>query len=253
MIIVSSEITSDGFSKNKFSCCLCKEAKYAHEFTVNINGLQTRELRIICSSCVPIFNLLPTKNKIELVQKRIEEYHGEKQFIYGLFEPASSKLKYIGRTNDTKKRYQRHLQQAKEYQKKLDSLINLENELSISFHSSKKWIADLIKSGFKPEMKVIEEVKPTVKVCEQEMRWICQSIKEREDILNVENFSNRIKTLISSCKFSFKTVPLDLLIDSNFISEMDKLTSHLNRESGWRKAVLIHNAYKENIDLFASY
>ena len=234
-----------GYSKNKFDCGLCEETKYAHEFTIGINGVNVREFRIICAICVSQFNSLSNKKRVDIVWSKLEKFCGNEQFIYGLFEPNEDCLRYIGRTNNANKRFQGHLRQGIKFINKLKDENFVDYTSDKYFYSSKKWIADLKLEEKKPEMKILEIVKPTPKVFEQEMRWICQSIKEGKELLNVENNFEDIKKLISSCNFSFKTVSMDYLKSINFIEEIYTLTSHMNRESNWEKAFLVYEVFNK--------
>lgn len=61
-------------------------------------------------------------------------------FIYGLYCPLDEQIKYIGKSNDPKGRYRKHLQMCDNN--------NQKNE----------WISKLINSGLKPILKILEEV-----------------------------------------------------------------------------------------------
>lgn len=237
---LSENFSQLGYSKNKFGCNLCKKLKHAHELDIQINRIPARAFRIICIDCISEFNLLPNETRVKIIWSALEICFGKNQFIYGLFEPNSEILRYVGRTNDIKRRFQRHLQQGADFLKKLDDENFSDYALDIYFYSSKKWIADLKLEGKNPEMKILEIVEPTPKVYEQEMRWICQPIKENKEILNVENNSEEIKNLILSSDFSFKTVSMDYLKSINFIGKIISYTSHMNKESGWEKAFLVY-------------
>jgi hypothetical protein len=63
----------------------------------------------------------------------------KKVFIYGLKCPITEKIRYIGKTNNLKDRYSRHINEKKNYHKCL-------------------WIKNLKEQGVKPEMVVIDEV-----------------------------------------------------------------------------------------------
>jgi len=63
-------------------------------------------------------------------------------FIYGLKDPISNKIRYVGRTNDLDRRFKEHLRV----------------DRTASCHK-KNWIASLITNGLKPELVVLKVVK----------------------------------------------------------------------------------------------
>lgn len=62
-------------------------------------------------------------------------------YIYILIDPTQNKLRYVGKTTDTNRRFRRHL-----------------NERFISDTHKDKWIRKLMDSGYKPQMEIIDKV-----------------------------------------------------------------------------------------------
>jgi hypothetical protein len=101
-------------------------------------------------------------------------------------------------------------------------------------------------------LEVLESVTPSVRVCEREMRWICQSIREGHDLLNAENSSEALRTVIRQEGVdSFLTIDLDKLIRSKLPGKIEYLLR--GRDTGWRRAILIHTLYKPRPVLTTAY
>lgn len=184
--------------------------------------------------------------RLDFLRKRFEVYYGDEQFIYALNDPRDGQRRYVGRANNPKRRYGQHIQTARIRRDYLPIVCHHQNIPRQKWDnplSSKTWIAKLLKSGKKPQLEILEGVTPPVRVSEREMRWISQSINEGHELLNAENSSEGVRKLISEQKVeSFLTVDLDKLIKSNFPNELESLLGL--RDTGWRRATLIHLLYK---------
>lgn len=62
-------------------------------------------------------------------------------FIYGLIDPRTNELRYVGKANDPKKRFYRHMELAKEKKTHKDC-----------------WISGVMRDGFSPILTILEEV-----------------------------------------------------------------------------------------------
>lgn len=103
----------------------------------------------------------------------------ELYYIYGLFDPTTNRLRYIGYTARTlEKRFNDHINQAKKKGKK-------------TYKSC--WIRSLLDTGLKPEIKLIETIyngfEETLK---REVYWI-KYFKKRFDLTNHTNGGDGIK------------------------------------------------------------
>ncbi len=78
-------------------------------------------------------------------------------FIYGLFDPITNKLRYVGKTNNPSNRLRQHVYAANHYTKKNTHVLN--------------WVRKLLRNGEKPKLKVLEEVSIN-NWQEAEVRWI---------------------------------------------------------------------------------
>lgn len=86
-------------------------------------------------------------------------------FIYFLRDPRTGKIRYVGWTYDTKRRFRMHLR---------DSLKNR--------HTHKEyWICSLLQDGFKPILQIVEEV---VNYLEREIYWISKLRSDGHDLVN---------------------------------------------------------------------
>jgi hypothetical protein len=251
----------EGLSKNLFECPLCTRLVRASQLINDINGLQVRDARLFCASCDKTFERMPRVARAEFLRRRFEEHYGDKQFIYALNDPQTGARRYVGRARDPRRRYQQHIQQARQlgppqsdwpFDHPAQDASPYWVERWEKILSSKRWIATLLEAGVKPELEVLESVDPPVRVSEREMRWISQSIKEGDDLLNAENSSAALRRLIRRQQVeSFLTVDLDKLIRSKFPPKLEHLLG--GRDTGWRRAVLIHTLYKPRPILTTSY
>jgi hypothetical protein len=232
----------------------------AHELINDINGVQVRDARLFCEKCGQKFEAMPPRARAEFLRRRFEEHYGDRQFIYALNDPHSGARRYVGRAADPQRRFNQHIQKAKQWRPERtkefiasvrvripDYAPNWDNQLS-----SKKWIASLLQAGEKPELEFLETVTPPVRVSEREMRWICQSIKEGHDLLNAENSVEAIWRVIREEKVdSFLTADLDKLVRSKLPAKVEYLLG--GRDTGWRRAILIHTLYKPSPVLTTSW
>lgn len=198
--------------------------------------------------------------RAEFLRRRFEEYYGERQFIYALNEPQTGARRYIGRAADPQRRLSQHIQKAKQWdpESKQEFIASVRARIPDyvpkweNQPSSKKWIISLLEAGEKPVLEVLEHVTPPVRVSEREMRWICQSIKEGLDILNAENSSESLRTVIRKERVdSFLTADFDKLIRSKLSGKVEYILG--DRDTGWRRAILIHALYKPRPVLTTAY
>ena len=89
-------------------------------------------------------------------------------YIYGLRDPISGEIRYIGKTNNLKKRLATHLHLAKS---------------DVNRHK-KHWLKKLKESGVKPEMVILEKV-DSCEWEEAEKRWIAHGIENKWPITNL--------------------------------------------------------------------
>jgi hypothetical protein len=246
-----------GLSKSLFECPLCTRLVRASQLINDINGFQVRDARLFCAGCDKAFEAMPHRTRAEFLRRRFEEHYGDHQFIYALNDPYTGARRYVGRATNPKARHQQHIQQARKWspeqsQEIAATFLTHRPDSVERLHASKKWIVSLLEKGDKPQLEILEAVNPPVRVSEREMRWISQSINEGHDLLNAENSTEVLRRLIRGQRVnSFLTVDLDKLIRSKFPAKVEHLL--YGRDTGWRRAVLIHTLYKPRPVLTTSY
>lgn len=88
-------------------------------------------------------------------------------YIYALLDPRDKRIRYVGKTNNLKRRYEQHIYE--------HTGINPRKE---------RWINGLRKGGLLPEIKVVEEC--TVDNWqERERSWISKCREEYDDLINL--------------------------------------------------------------------
>ncbi len=88
----------------------------------------------------------------------------EKVFIYGLIDPRTSKIRYIGKTRDTEKRLRKHINETKRG----------------ATNHKHNWIRQLLEQGLIPIIEVLEET-TNDDWEEREKEWIAQT----DDLTNM--------------------------------------------------------------------
>ncbi len=238
-----------------FKCKICAGDKLAEHFANDLNKISIRGLRLVCCRCAPSFNQLSLNSRREFLKQKIGDYYGEKQYIYALCEPETKVVRYVGRTDNPQRRFNAHIQSPRAFAKEICFYSGvLKCECNCDQHKlwknkidSKSWIAKLMAKELKPVMKILEEVEPGWLVAEREIRHICQLIKENNEILNSENQSEKSRVLIKKQIFSFLDIDIEELEISGFLRKFE-FSLHLH-ESGWRRALQLHQVFSTDIDL----
>jgi hypothetical protein len=114
----------------------------------------------------------------------------ETTWIYGLFDPSTKEIKYVGASVRPVERYRQHLTRQQQH--------------TVHGGESKKneWLAELEDSGTEPELVILEEVearsytigKRHPDVAEAEDRWMVKLIKEGHSLTNAKIPRQRIKS-----------------------------------------------------------
>jgi hypothetical protein len=246
MPVTRSTPYKEGFSKTLFECPLCTRLVRAHELVNYLDNLVVRDARLFCKKCSKRFNGMTPHKQTHFLLDRFAKHYGDRQFIYALNDPRTGSRRYIGRASDPQKRFGQHLRIARNWLSK--SALSL----SESNLSSKRWVAELIRDCLQPQLEILETVSPPMRVCEREMRWISQGIKEGHDLLNIENSIEKSRTFVQKQELdSFLTVPLGQLIKTRYPQKIERLLG--GRDTGWRRAILIHGLHELPGRLEATY
>lgn len=131
-------------------------------------------------------------------------------YIYALVDPITNETKYIGQTNDLKKRYKQHLHPI--------------SEKSI-------WIHNLRRKSKKPKLSIIEEFKSDELVNERELYWI--------------NFYKQKKAKLLNGKYLHPRKKYDIINHDEIIAdELKKRYELIKRESDYLAIDdLLHDLY----------
>ena len=105
----------DNIKRKIFKCKICGGDKLAEHFANYLNKIPARDLRIVCCRCAAGFNRLALDLRREFLQKEINYYYGEKQYIYTLCEPKTEAIRYVGRTVHPQRRFNNHIQSTRDF------------------------------------------------------------------------------------------------------------------------------------------
>jgi predicted GIY-YIG superfamily endonuclease len=148
---------------------------------------------------------------------RKDKSQNGKMFIYCLIDPINNEIRYVGFTHDLKRRYNRHLSDAR-----LDKVGHRNN-----------WVRKLIKENLLPIMKVIEETTYSLRE-EREKYWITYFGRENltnetdgGEGMNGHKHSEKSKKLIRDSKLGRRD------FESNYIG-----TYYDKKSRKWRGRVL---------------
>jgi len=151
----------------------------------------------------------------------------KKMFIYTLEDPITKEIRYVGKTNNLEDRYKRHLQKC--YLEKYDK----------NTHKS-RWIKNLLKSGNKPIMEILEECNES-DVNQLEKYWISQfrvwgfkltNISDGGEIVGHwkgKHHSEKTKRKISKSKDSIKTPIIEYSLDGKILNKYESLIEDHNK------------------------
>lgn len=95
-------------------------------------------------------------------------------YIYGLYDPRNQNLRYIGKTNNVRKRFHGHMHE------------------NLNTHKS-NWIANLKRNGLNPILKIIEEIQDDgddEKWQQREIYWIQKSLDDGHALTNLDSGGN---------------------------------------------------------------
>lgn len=102
-----------------------------------------------------------------------ENHQQDVIYIYGLKCPISGKVRYVGKTNNLKKRYYSHLNPDKG---------------EVNMHK-KRWIKKLLNQGEKPEIIILEKIYDG-QWEESEVKWIKKGHDEKWGLTNIADGGN---------------------------------------------------------------
>lgn len=121
--------------------------------------------------------------------------------IYGLYDPETNALRYVGKANDSKDRLRRHL---REWRRRSPLY---------------SWIGALAKRGLKPVVKVLSIV-PESEWEHEERRQIFEARLTNTKLLNLADGGDQPKATREQCSKNGKTVAERRRTDENFDREI---------------------------------
>src|SRR5258708_16009438 len=201
--------------RQKWICCMCQEKKRAGEFASKHQGYDLfgggTAIRLYCRKCKEAFLGLPRGHQSFYIRSRCDEPFPAGQMIYSLIDPESHLVRYIGRTHDLKKRFQRHLSERSNEPAVLNG---------IQYYSRSNWMYDLFSKGLRPSPPdVVNEVRIAPAVIEWETRYILHGFQQDWPLVNIESAVDDFVARAKASTLDFLDVPFDALLREGFFRE----------------------------------
>ena len=181
----------------------------AHGYSLIGNGLKS--IQICCETCEPAFLALPINQQKALICKACNKAYPTGQVIYGLYDPRDNKVRNIGRTSDTKRRFRDHL-------KSSSPLLHIYEDRK-QWYTKSNWIYDLLTQRLEPIMKIIKYVDISPKAPEWERRYILHGIQQGWELLNIETMDEHLVNRAQNSHLNFLEAPFEGLVKHRFFRE----------------------------------
>jgi GIY-YIG catalytic domain len=181
-----------GFGGYSLICRACQEDQDRREAAYVAHMTEAKRR-------IEAIRIQATRADLPFRQAMQEQYRESRypspQYIYGLLDPQTQFIHYVGRTRFLEQRLKSHAGKG-----------SGENRLL------REWVENLRSEGYTPQMQIIEHVAREDFVLEQELRWILQLIKEGAPLKNAQMRDSRLVTRVreSTCA-SFLTEPRNSL------------------------------------------
>jgi len=191
-------------------CCVCQQKKgfylnRYHEY--NLWGGGTA-IRLFCEECEDAFLALPASRQAFYIRSRCNLAFPQGQVIYAMRDPESHLVRYIGRTHDLKRRFQRHLSERSNE----PAVIN-----GIQYYSRANWMYDLFSKGLRPSLpEVIKEVEIAPTVIEWETRYILHGFQQGWPLVNIESAMDDFIAHAKASTLNFLNAPFEDLVREDF-------------------------------------
>ena len=202
------------FARSPWALCpICKEKKLYLEFS---NYYQDYSLRrdganiyLYCSTCEKAFLALSEAQQTFYIRSRCNLAFPSGQVIYGLVDPESSLIRYIGRTHTPTKRLQKHLVD------RCEDLTSFGD--GPPYYGRPKWMHDLYVKGLQPTLKVLREVTVAPQVIEWERRYIYHGLQQGWMLTNMEIAEEKLVIRCRASKLNFLQCSFESLEQEGFI------------------------------------
>ena len=147
------------------------------------------------------------------------------RYIYSLLDPDTLEIRYIGQTDNIKRRYSDHLRR---------SLLKEDNE----YHTYKsRWIRKLLNNNKKPIIEVIDECISLVESNKKEKYWVDVLTKDgfrltNSHVSDVTNYSKETRNKISNSR---KGKKLEDIVGEDKAKELKKIFSKRMKDNNINK------------------
>ncbi len=193
-------------------CCICQQKKgfYLNSYHgYDLWGGGTA-IRLFCGECEDAFLALPASRQAFYIRSRCNLAFPPGQVIYAMRDPESHLVRYIGRTHDLKKRFQRHLSERS----------NIPAILNEPYYSRPNWMYDLFSKGLRPlPPEVIREVEIAPMVIEWETRYILHGFQQGWPLTNIESAMETLIAQVKASRLDFLHCSFEDLVQEGFIHE----------------------------------
>ncbi|GHO55794.1 GIY-YIG nuclease family protein [Ktedonobacter robiniae] len=167
-------------------------------------------IRVVCDDCLEAFQSLPAGKQRFYIQSRCKQLYPYGQVIYIHRDPRDQQIRYVGRTNDLKRRTQDHLKDSYPYEPR-----EVQGEI-VPYYKSNWWY-DLLQLGKKPLVETVAHIEPSPRVIEWETRYILHYIRQGAPLLNTEARDQDILARMSNyASLDFLAAPFEALVEAEF-------------------------------------
>lgn len=156
-------------------------------------GSEGMTLYISCYDCIDTLASMPLAQQRRYIQLGCKRAYGDYQAVYKLTDPETKQIRYIGRTNNLKDRYNRHLKDISDHphyhyvSSYTDGVHTREIDTTRPpTYTRSNWMYDLSRKGLKPIMSVLYEPSPAPLVVEWEQRYILYGLQQGWPLTNME-------------------------------------------------------------------
>jgi len=142
---------------------------------------------------------------------------GSPQYVYRLDCPIMRETRYVGFTNNPKRRLRDHLGD----KGPTDIPVNP----SVVNHAKRDWIAWLLEQGTRPDMIILEEVNPAEDAPVRELRWFLHYLQSGARLTNNEARGRFLTSVVHASSYDFLNEPVGSLAwdDLLWATSQDKL------------------------------
>jgi hypothetical protein len=135
----------------------------------------------------------------------------EGQVIYSEIDPETNEIRYVGRTNNPKRRHTQHIED-------VSPTINQWGAEKKPWYTRSNWMYDLTAKGLEPSMHILKSIDISPLVIEWELRYIWHGIQQGWKLLNIETMDEELIARLSASSLNFLDAPFETLVQHHFFS-----------------------------------